>query len=158
MYPNFIRKLIVYLSNNSRHYDIKYFCHPYRIEILLLDTPLNVAKLYIEKIMRKLFNFAVSRRLIEYIYLIEHANISAYPINHISISESVSLSCLESESYIKLLLHLSSSCLQQVGCIGLVRLMTNTSFKETISLFYVELMVTKVSSKFVLRGNQAQPY
>ncbi|MFC2088440.1 sugar transferase [Calditrichota bacterium] len=82
-YYTFIKQFIITITNYSRDLDIKYLNDPYRIEILLLDTSINAAKLFLNKIFNKLkdalkaYNSELSLQLVNY------SRISIFPVKHI---------------------------------------------------------------------------
>ena len=79
-YPEFLKKLLIILSENTRNYDLKCLFDQTTIQILLIDTSLDGAKNFIEKISNNFFEYFQSLNKIEYINLIRNVIISAYPV------------------------------------------------------------------------------
>ena len=73
--------LINFISENSRISDLKFLRNPYEIGILLLDTPMNDAKYFIEKITPNLYQYMNSFQNNGYIDVIHSIKISSYPLN-----------------------------------------------------------------------------
>ena len=81
-YQLFLKKLIYLISENTRDYDLKCFVNHTRIGILLVDTSLDQAKIFIEKISKILFEeFDVYAS--KYIQLLHTVSISSYPVTQI---------------------------------------------------------------------------
>ncbi len=77
----FSRKLIPVISDNTRNVDIKFFIDARIIGIVLLDTSLEGAKIFVTKISG-IFNEyfqAIHRR--KYIYTLRSLTIRAYPLS-----------------------------------------------------------------------------
>jgi len=84
--PNFLssfNELILFISENTRNYDIKCFFKATQIGVLLLDTPLNGAKLFVEKIIRKLQENKKDSQIIDFTNFIKSIIISTYPLNQL---------------------------------------------------------------------------
>ncbi len=79
-YMEFLKKLLVLLSENTRNYDLKCLFNQTTIQILLIDTSLDGAKNFIEKISNNFFEYFQSLNKTEYVNLIRNIMISAYPV------------------------------------------------------------------------------
>ncbi len=82
-YYQFLKKLMILVSENTRDSDLKYIFDKFKIGILLLDTPLDGAKKFIEKISSRLIHDLERSRHIEEIILIQSISISSYPLNQV---------------------------------------------------------------------------
>lgn len=78
-FRDFLSQLLRLISENTRDYDVKHLISMQQIGILLIDTSLEGAKAFIEKISRILFqNFQTLSRE-RYMQLIDSVVISTYP-------------------------------------------------------------------------------
>ncbi len=69
------------VTKNTRDFDIKHYCQPSQIGILLIDTDLQGAKSFIERISNMLYtNFSNSKKS-EFIQFIKSISISSYPLD-----------------------------------------------------------------------------
>lgn len=85
----FLTLLIQLITENTRDYDVKHLISMRQIGILLIDTPLEGAKAFIEKISRILFqNFQTLNRE-RYIHLVDSVLISTYPADQISECDTI---------------------------------------------------------------------
>jgi lipopolysaccharide/colanic/teichoic acid biosynthesis glycosyltransferase len=82
-YLRFLEILITLLSNHTRDYDIKTLIDQYRIGILLIDTSLDGARAFMEKISQKFFDYFMRDGNEEYLYMLKLIEISSYPLNQI---------------------------------------------------------------------------
>lgn len=83
-YYYFLRKLVSLINGNTRDFDIKHLISPYKIGILLVDTSLDGAKAFIDKISRVLFEYFESDNKEKHIKIIESVIISSFPSEQIS--------------------------------------------------------------------------
>ncbi len=101
-YQNFLEKLIHFISDHTREYDVKYLINPYKIGILLIDTSLDGAKAFIEKISQTLYQHFEALNKREYIQLIKTISLSSYPLERVTDFDAVKatpviIRCLEFE-------------------------------------------------------------
>ena len=82
-YYQFLKDLIILISENTRDSDIKYVFNNFKIGILLIDTSLDGAKFFIEKIAEKLIDRLQSENQPEDIQIIKSIKISSYPVNQV---------------------------------------------------------------------------
>lgn len=80
---SFLKDFLVLISENTRDTDLKYVFDGYKIGILLIDTPLQGAKAFIEKISNELVRRLKSSHQIQNIEFIKSITISSYPVNQI---------------------------------------------------------------------------
>lgn len=78
-FKGFIKKFADIISNNTRNYDMKFFVNPYTIGILLIDTSLDGAKLFIEKISHALCEYFKSIKKPHYMDILQSVTISSHP-------------------------------------------------------------------------------
>lgn len=83
---SFTKKLIDVISENTRNYDVKTFLTVNRIGILLVDTSLDQAKDFIEKISKNIFDHFYRESEPFYLNMIKNISISSYPM--IQVEES----------------------------------------------------------------------
>jgi len=89
-YLNFYKKFLELIDKYTRDYDIKTLIDDYRIGVLLLDTSIDGAKLFIEKISKQIFNYFQTKEKEEYINIIQSIMISSYPVNVIQDCSNIS--------------------------------------------------------------------
>jgi len=89
-YLNFYKKFLELIDKYTRDYDIKTLIDDYRIGVLLLDTSIDGAKLFIEKISKQIFNYFQTKEKEEYINIIQSIMISSYPVNVIQDCNNIS--------------------------------------------------------------------
>jgi lipopolysaccharide/colanic/teichoic acid biosynthesis glycosyltransferase len=53
-YDNFLEQLITSISDNTRDYDVKCINNPHKIGVILIDTPLNGARSFVDRIVTQL--------------------------------------------------------------------------------------------------------
>jgi lipopolysaccharide/colanic/teichoic acid biosynthesis glycosyltransferase len=82
-YHKFLKEMMTFVTNHSRDYDIKSLCNPNIIAILLMDAGLDATKLYIKKIVKKMYDQFVLIGRKKYMKIIETTRICSYPLNHI---------------------------------------------------------------------------
>jgi len=82
-YSGFLKTLLNLISENTRNFDMKTLIDPYKIGILLVDTSLDGAKTFIEKISSIIFEYFNSQSRTEYIEIIKSIIISSYPVYQI---------------------------------------------------------------------------
>ena len=79
----FIRHLTDIVEENTRNYDIKFITRGGVIGILLIDTSMDGAKFFIEKITHTLYNYFQDVGKAEFIHNLQDITISSYPVNRI---------------------------------------------------------------------------
>lgn len=82
-YYRFLKELIILISENSRDSDIKYIFNNFKIGVLLIDTSLDGAKLFIEKIAGKLINRLYAENQPGDIQFIKTITIASYPVSQV---------------------------------------------------------------------------
>jgi len=82
-YNRFLKEMMTFVTNNSRDYDIKSLCSPNIIAILLMDACLDATKMYITKIVKKMYDQFVYVGQEAYTKIIETTKICSYPLDHI---------------------------------------------------------------------------
>jgi lipopolysaccharide/colanic/teichoic acid biosynthesis glycosyltransferase len=80
-YHKFLKEMMTFITNNSRDYDIKSLCSPNIIAILLMDACLTATKMYITKIVKKMYDHFVIAGRKEYTKIIETTKICSYPLD-----------------------------------------------------------------------------
>ena len=81
-YNRLLKNVMLLISSNTREYDVKYFPNVSRIGLLLIDADLKGAKIVIERIYRKLYEYFKTQKKEDYTELIESISTTALPINH----------------------------------------------------------------------------
>ncbi len=81
-YQLFLKKLIYLISENTRDYDLKCLVNNSKIGILLVDTSLDQAKIFIEKISKILFE-EFDLYASKFLPLLRSISISSYPVAQI---------------------------------------------------------------------------
>jgi lipopolysaccharide/colanic/teichoic acid biosynthesis glycosyltransferase len=76
-YGEFIEKFLNIISNNTRDYDIKCLRDIFKIEIYLVETNIDGAKVFTEKISNESFRYFEARGKKEFIKLIRSVSISS---------------------------------------------------------------------------------
>ncbi|MGD9489720.1 MAG: sugar transferase [Calditrichaceae bacterium] len=84
VYNRFLNDLTTIITENSREIDLKSFLQPGEIEILLVDTSIKGAKLYIEKISNLITNRLTSSKDDHYAELLKKLTFHSHQINQIS--------------------------------------------------------------------------
>ena len=74
---------MTFVTNNSRDYDLKSLCSPSIIAILLMDACLDATKMYITKIVKKIYDHFVIAGKKVYTDIIENMKICSYPLDQI---------------------------------------------------------------------------
>jgi lipopolysaccharide/colanic/teichoic acid biosynthesis glycosyltransferase len=82
-YHKFLKEMMTFVTNNSRDYDLKSLCSPNIIAILLMDACLDATKMYITKIVKKIYDHFVIAGQKEYTKIIETMKICSYPLDQI---------------------------------------------------------------------------
>lgn len=88
-YLEFLKIFVALLTNHTRDYDIKTLIDQYRIGILLIDTSIDGAKAFIEKISQKFFDRFGRNGNEEYLSILKWIEISSYPLNQIGSSYNI---------------------------------------------------------------------
>ena len=88
-YYQFLEKLVELISHNTRDYGLKEIISPYKIGVLLIDTSLDGAKAFIEKISLTLFDYFEKQKKELHINLIKSIVISSYPVNQMPDCETI---------------------------------------------------------------------
>ena len=88
-YLEFLKIFIMLLTNHTRDYDIKTLIDQYRIAILLIDTSIDGAKAFIEKISQKFFDNFGRNGKEEYLSILKLIEISSYPLYQINDSYNI---------------------------------------------------------------------
>lgn len=88
-YIEFLRTFVILLTNHTRDYDIKTLIDQYRIGILLIDTSIDGAKAFIEKISQQFFDRFGKNGKEEYLSVLKWIEISSYPLNQIGSSYNI---------------------------------------------------------------------
>lgn len=83
-YLTLLNKLIEIISLDTSECDIKHLSEKYVIEVLLIDTALDGAKFFTEKISEKLYNQYKSNENRELQNIIKDFKFAVYPLNQIS--------------------------------------------------------------------------
>jgi len=81
-YASFIKIIINIITDNTRDYDTKCFINYYKIGIILINTPIDDAKLVIEKITNKIYQYYHVNPKEKFITLFRSVTISSYPLDH----------------------------------------------------------------------------
>jgi lipopolysaccharide/colanic/teichoic acid biosynthesis glycosyltransferase len=89
-YNGFLNELIKVLTENTRYFDIKYFSNPYKIGILLIDTNLEGAKVFIEKISRILHEHCQLLEMPEYFKYVNSTTVFVSPLGETEKYETIS--------------------------------------------------------------------
>jgi lipopolysaccharide/colanic/teichoic acid biosynthesis glycosyltransferase len=84
-----MEKMLKLLTEHTRAQDIKCLVNPYKIGILLVETPVEGAKIFIEKISEIFFEFFKSRDKIDFIKIIQSIQISTYPLDQMEDAEKI---------------------------------------------------------------------
>ncbi len=84
VYNRFLNDLSAIITENSREIDLKSFVQPEEIEILLVDTSIKGAKLYIEKISNLITSRLNSLKDDHYAELLKKLTFRSHQINQIS--------------------------------------------------------------------------
>lgn len=71
-YPRFLTHIVDLINHNTRFVDIKCLSEDYRISILLEDTSLEGAQVFLEKIRNKFRDYFAARQKLEYLILLRH--------------------------------------------------------------------------------------
>jgi lipopolysaccharide/colanic/teichoic acid biosynthesis glycosyltransferase len=82
-YHRFLKEMMTFVTDNSRDYDIKTLCSPSIIAILLMDACLDATKMYITKIVKKMYDRFILAGKKEYARIIETMRICSYPLDQI---------------------------------------------------------------------------
>jgi len=82
-YDSFLKKFVDLLTENTRDYDVKSILNDFKIGIILVDTSMDGAKLFIEKLVKIFFKYFEENHRPDYIQLIKSVIISSYPVNQI---------------------------------------------------------------------------
>jgi len=85
----FTKKLIDVISENTRNYDIKTFLTSNKIGVLLVDTSLDQAKDFIEKISKNIFDHFYRESEPYYLNMIKNISISSYPMTQVEESGDI---------------------------------------------------------------------
>ncbi len=88
-YIFFMEKMLKLLTKHTRAQDIKCLVNPYKIGILLVETPVEGAKIFIEKISEIFFEYFKSRDKIDFIKIIQSIQISTYPLDQMEDAEKI---------------------------------------------------------------------
>ncbi len=88
-YYAFLEKFLNLLTENTRDYDVKSILNNYKIGILLVDTSMDGAKFFVEKLIKVLFNHFDKNDRSDYIRLINSVVISSYPVNQVNNIDSI---------------------------------------------------------------------
>jgi lipopolysaccharide/colanic/teichoic acid biosynthesis glycosyltransferase len=88
-YVFFVEQMLRLLTKYTRAQDIKCLVNPYKIGILLVDTPVDGAKMFIEKISTQFFEFFKSQGKTDYIKIIQSIQISTYPLDQMEDCEKI---------------------------------------------------------------------
>ncbi len=80
LYISFLEKLLEVINENTRNYDIKFLLNPFKIGILLVDTCLGSAKIFIQKISDISYRSCSENGHKELLQIIESVKISTYPV------------------------------------------------------------------------------
>jgi lipopolysaccharide/colanic/teichoic acid biosynthesis glycosyltransferase len=80
-YATFLSTLLTIINENTRNYDIKFFLNPFKIGILLADTGMSKAKVFIQKISDLSYRHFRDQKLKEMIRMIHSVQIATYPVN-----------------------------------------------------------------------------
>lgn len=89
IYQKFLKEFLNLISSNTRDYDVKYIDTPYKFGILLVDTSMYGAKLFIEKMTQKIFEYFYKKDNPEFIKIIKSIVLSSYP--KVQISETMEI-------------------------------------------------------------------
>jgi lipopolysaccharide/colanic/teichoic acid biosynthesis glycosyltransferase len=82
-YQKFLKEMMTFITNNSRDYDLKSLCSPNIIAILLMDASLDATKMYITKIVKKIYDHFVIAGQKVHAKIIESMKICSYPLDQI---------------------------------------------------------------------------
>lgn len=88
-YIFFMEKILKLLTKHTRSQDIKCLVTPYKIGILLVETAVDGAKIFIEKISKIFFEYFKSRNKIDFIKIIQSIQISTYPLDQMEDAEKI---------------------------------------------------------------------
>jgi hypothetical protein len=88
-YIFFMEKMLKLLTKHTRAQDIKCLVNSYKIGILLVETPVEGAKIFIEKISEIFFEYFKSRDKIDFIKIIQSIQISTYPLDQMEDAEKI---------------------------------------------------------------------
>jgi lipopolysaccharide/colanic/teichoic acid biosynthesis glycosyltransferase len=88
-YIFFMEGMLRLLTKHTRAQDIKCFVNPYKIGILLVETPVDGAKIFIEKISETFFQYFKARDKIDFIKIIQSIQISTYPLDQMEDAEKI---------------------------------------------------------------------
>ncbi len=80
-FAEFLLRLTGIISENTRNFDVKFITKSLVIGVLLIDTSLEGAKTFIEKISYTLYKHFQSMNKQEYINILQSITISSYPAN-----------------------------------------------------------------------------
>lgn len=80
-YDEILEKILNLITKNTRDFDIKHYYEPSQIGILLIDTDLQGAKSFIERISNILYKHFESYLRGEFIQFIQTISISSYPLD-----------------------------------------------------------------------------
>jgi lipopolysaccharide/colanic/teichoic acid biosynthesis glycosyltransferase len=82
-YQKFLKEMMTFVTNNSRDYDLKSLCSPNIIAILLMDACLDATKMYITKVVKKMYDHFMIAGQKDYTNIIETMKICSYPLDQI---------------------------------------------------------------------------
>jgi len=88
-YIFFMEKILKLLTKHTRTQDIKCLVSPYKIGILLVETAVDGAKMFIEKISEIFFEYFKSRNKLDFIKIIQSIQISTYPLDQMEDAEKL---------------------------------------------------------------------
>jgi lipopolysaccharide/colanic/teichoic acid biosynthesis glycosyltransferase len=86
---SFMDYLLQLVTENTRDYDAKCLMTPYKIAILLVDTSIDGAKIFIEKISAELFKTFSKNGSKDHIKIINSIHLSTYPIDQVEDYEQI---------------------------------------------------------------------
>lgn len=75
-YPRFLTHIVDIINHNTRSIDVKCITEDYRISILLVDTSLEGAQAFLEKIGNRFRDYFAARQKLEYLMLLKHLTFS----------------------------------------------------------------------------------
>ncbi len=86
-YEDFLRRLLKLISENTRNYDVKFLTPSFTVGILLIDTSLEGARGFIEKISYSLYKYFQNMGKSDYLKALQTITISSYPLSRLLESE-----------------------------------------------------------------------
>ena len=73
-YVRFLKILSKLITKNTREFDQKFFLTPYKLAIILIDTCLNDAKVFVDRISQNIYQHFESENNDEFIHIIKNIN------------------------------------------------------------------------------------